>query len=59
MCARHRVKKKVEWGCREMRYPQSAQNEAIATARAVWTDVKLTGPRTQGTLQGYELTGTS
>jgi len=36
--------------------PARRANEGIATPRAVWTDAKLTGPRTQGTLHGYGAT---
>ena len=36
--------------------PSGDPNEGIATQWAVWTDAKLTGPRTQGTLHGYKAT---
>ena len=36
--------------------PAECANEGVATPQAVWTDAKLTGPRTQGTLHGYGAT---
>jgi len=56
MRARHRVEERAD-GCVEKYYTNSScANEGIATLRAVWTDAKLTGPRTQGTLHGYGAT---